>query len=104
VTLGGLALRPYSVFDLKIRTTKLAGIPYSPYQRQLHSMILEMQDKGCSYNAIADFLNKNSFKTPRGRSFRNAHAHSIIKKKKIRDERLEREYPDAIENFDILFL
>ncbi len=67
-------------------------------------MILKMKSEGHSYNAIADFLNKNGFKTPRGKSFRSAHAHSIIKKKKIRDERLEREYPDAIENFDMLFL
>jgi len=104
VTNGGIALRPYAVFNLVIRTTKLSASPYSPYQRQLHGIILKMKDEGHSYNAIADFLNKNGFKTPRGKSFRNAHAHSIINKKKIRDERLEREYPETIENFDILFL
>ena len=104
MTLGGIALRPYATFDLKIRTTKLSASPYSPYQRQLHSLILKMRDEGYSYNAIADFLNKNGFKTPRGKSFRKAHAHSIIKKKKIRDERLEHEYPEIIENFDVLFV
>jgi len=67
-------------------------------------MILKMRNEGFSYNAIADFLNKNDFKTPRGKKFRNAHAHSILKKKKIRDERLGREYPVVIENFDVVFV
>ncbi len=66
-------------------------------------MILKMRNEGFSYNAIADFLNKNGFKTPRGKLFRNAHAHSILKKKNIRDERLEREYPVVIENFDLVY-
>ncbi|GJL85769.1 MAG: hypothetical protein DHS20C02_15440 [Micavibrio sp.] len=104
MTLGGIELRPYAVFDLIIRTNKLAVSRYSPYQIQLHSMILKMKNEGHSYNAIADFLNKNGFKTPRGKLFRNAHAHSILKKKNIRDQRLEREYPSVIENFDLIFL
>ena len=103
MTLGGIEFRPYAVFDLIIRTNKLAANPYSPYQRQLHNIILKMRNGGHSYNAIADFLNKNGFKTPRGKTFRNAHAHSIIKKKKIRDQRLGREYPEVIDNFDLLY-
>jgi hypothetical protein len=29
-------------------------------------------------------MNERGYKTPRGNSFRNAHAHSILKKKRIK--------------------
>lgn len=103
MTLGGVDLRPYVVFNITIRTNRLAVIPYSAYQVKLHGLIVQMREDGLSYNAIADYLNKNGLKTPRGKSFRNAHAHSIIKKKRIRDERLERHHVSDIENFDLLY-
>ncbi|MCD8526066.1 MAG: recombinase family protein [Alphaproteobacteria bacterium] len=63
-----------------------------------------MREDGCNYQEIADWLNDNGYTTTRGRRFRNAHTHSIIKKRKIRDERLERPQTAIIENFDLLFL
>ena len=35
----------------------------------------------------------------RGKNFRGAHVHSIMKRKRMRDEKLEREYPEVRSNF-----
>lgn len=99
-----MGLRAYLVFDVTIRTNKLAVAPYSPYQKKLHRMILRMRNDGMSYNAIADWLNKNGFKTPRGKLFRNAHAHSIIKKKAIRDNRMKKSKTVKVDGFDVIYV
>ena len=52
-----------------------------------------------SFNQIADHLNQKGIETVRGKVFRGAHVHSIIKKKKMRDERLKREYPEVRSDF-----
>jgi len=96
-------LRPFAVFDLTIQTNKLALAPYSAYQNKLHGLISEMRNSGYSYNAIANYLNKNNLKTPRGKIFRNAHAHSIIKKKTIRDNRLNMEDDVQLNDFDVIY-
>jgi hypothetical protein len=67
-------------------------------------MILDMRNNGYSYNAIADYLNENGLKTPRGKLFRNAHAHSIIKKKAIRDNRLKKPKTVKIDGFDVVYM
>ena len=104
MTLGGISLRAYVTFDLVLRSTNLWIAPYSEYQEFLHDTILQMRNDGFNFQEIADWLNQNDYKTPRGKMFRNAHAHSILKKKKIRDERLRREYPAKVENFDVVFV
>ena len=35
----------------------------------------------------------------KGKKFRGAHVHSILKKKRMRDEQLEREYPEGRSDF-----
>ena len=35
----------------------------------------------------------------KGKKFRDAHVYSIIKRKRMRDEKLEREYPEVRSNF-----
>jgi Recombinase len=104
VTLGGVGLRAYANFDVKIRTAKLCIAPYSQYQQFLYDLILKKRNEGRSFTAIADYLNENGYKTTRGKSFRNAHAHSILKKKSIRDKRVG--FVDAIfiENFNVVYL
>lgn len=62
---------------------------------------MERREKGDSFNKIAEFLNHSGFKTARGKMFRGAHIHSIVKKKAIRDERLNREFPLEIHGFSI---
>ena len=48
-----------------------------------------------TFNQIADHLNKKRILSVRGKKFRGAHVHSILKKKRMRDERLEKEYPEV---------
>ena len=52
-----------------------------------------------TFNQIADHLNRKNILSVRGKKFRGAHVHSILKKKRIRDERLEREYPEVWSDF-----
>ena len=52
-----------------------------------------------TFNRIADYLNKKKILSVRGKKFRGAHVHSILKKKRIRDEKLEREYPELRSDF-----
>ena len=59
---------------------------------------------GYNYKQIADWMNENGYKTPRGKKFRNAHAHSIVKKKKVRDVKISRTYEPIISNFSLKFI
>ena len=52
-----------------------------------------------TFNQIADHLNKKNILSTRGKQFRGAHVHSIIKRKRVRDEKLEREYPEVRSDF-----
>ena len=58
-------------------------------------------EEGWNYQQIADWLNDNGYKTPRGKKFRNTHAHSIVKKKKIREVRLDRTYEPKLTDFSL---
>ena len=52
-----------------------------------------------TFNRIADHLNKKKILSVRGKKFRGAHVHSIMKRKRMRDEKLEREYPEVRSDF-----
>ena len=54
-----------------------------------------------NYKEIADWLNDNGYSTVRGKRFRNAHTHSIVKKKKMSDEKLHKKYPEVRSDFKI---
>ena len=47
------------------------------------------------YRKISQIFNEEGLKTPRGSVFKNNHVHSIYKKGKIREERINRE--DVVE-------
>jgi DNA-binding transcriptional MerR regulator len=85
-------------FDLVTRSSSLNKQYYSEYQTLLYRIITEMFDKGMNYKEIADWLNDNGYTTSRGKKFRNAHTHSIVKKKKLSDEKHIRLYPSTMEN------
>ena len=48
-----------------------------------------------TFNAIAEWLNKEGYLTVRGKKFRGAHVHSILKKRLAKEELLKREYPEV---------
>mgnify|MGYP004410580423 CR=1 FL=1 len=52
-----------------------------------------------AFNQIAEELNKKGYLSARGRVFKGNHVHSIVKKKRLRDEKLERDYPEEWSDF-----
>ena len=51
-----------------------------------------MHDPGTGYRRIACWLNEHVYTTPRGHEFKNTYVFSILKKKKVRDERRNKRY------------
>ena len=48
-----------------------------------------------TFNQIADHLNKKKILSVRGKKFRGAHVHSIMKRKRVRGKKLKKKYPEA---------
>ena len=85
-------IETYLCFTATLRTSKLKVFPYSEYQQFLHDTIKELHDGGMGYRKIAEWLNERDYKTPRGKRFYNNHVFSILKKKRLRDERINKDY------------
>jgi hypothetical protein len=94
----------YLIFHLKVRASHLWVAPYNEHQQFLFDTITDFRSKGWNFQQIADWLNENDYLTPRGKSFRNAHAHSIVKKKGIRDVRINKKYEPEICDFSLRFV
>ena len=54
-----------------------------------------------TFDAIAEWLNKEGYLTVRGKKFRSAHVHSIFKKRLAKEELLEREYLPVWSDFSM---
>jgi len=80
-------------FSIKYRSPALRGNHYSSYQLFLYQTISKHREKGMTFDTIAEWLNKEGFLTLRGKKFRGAHVHSILKKRLAKEELLKREYP-----------
>ena len=52
-----------------------------------------------TFQEIAEHLNKKKIETVRGKKFKGAHVHSIIKRKRVRDEKLKERYPEVRSDF-----
>ena len=74
---------------------------YSQYQFFLYKTIVEHREKGKTFDQIAEWLNRKGYLSIRGKKFRSAHVHSIVKKKRLKDEKLEREYPEEWSEFSL---
>jgi hypothetical protein len=44
---------------------------------------------------------QNGYPSVRGKKFRSTDVHSIVKKKRLKDEKLEREYPEVWSDFSL---
>ena len=74
---------------------------YSKYQFFLYETITEHIEKGKTFDQIANWLNKKGYLSVRGKKFKGNHVHSIVKKKRLKDEKLEREYPEVWSDFSL---
>jgi len=87
-----LVIRYYICIDVTVRCINLNIVRLTNYQNELHDKIKELHDNGLGYRKIAYWLNENQYKTPRGHEFKNNHVYSILKKRRIRNERIKRPY------------
>ena len=67
---------------------------YSQYQFFLYEPITAHREKGKTFDQIAEWLNKKGHLSVRGKKFKGNNVHSIVKKKRLKDEKLEIEYPE----------
>ena len=54
-----------------------------------------------TFDAIAEWLSKEGYITFRGKQFRGAHLHSILKKRLAKEELFNREYPPVWYDFSL---
>ena len=76
----------------------------SKYQIFLHDTIKDLHDGGLGYRKIAQWLREKGYKTPRGKRFYGNHVYSILKRKQLRDTRLEQEVTREYRNFNLWFI
>ena len=88
-------------FTITQRTPHLNVPQYSQYQFFLYETITEQRDKGKTFDQIAQWLNKKGYLSVRGKKFKGNHIHSIVKKKRLKDEKLEKEYPEVRSDFSL---
>ena len=94
----------YFTFDVDLRTSNLWVAPYSNHQQFLYDTVSDLRDKGWTLEKIARWLNDNGYKSARGKTFGSSHIHSIIKKRRLRDQRISKGCQMTISNFDLWFL
>ena len=88
-------------FSITYRHPPLSVPLYSGYQFFLYETITEQREKGKTFDQIAEWLNKKGYLYVRGKKFKGNHVHSIVKKKGLKDEKLEREYPEIWSDFSL---
>ena len=81
-------------FTIFQRTPLLQQSSYSDYQYFLYETISELRDKQMTFNQIADELNRKGYISARGKVFKGNHVHSIVKKKRMRDEKFYKKYQE----------
>ena len=54
-----------------------------------------------TFDAIAEWLNREGYLTLRGKRFRGAHVHLILKKRLAKEDLLKREYPAVWSDFSM---
>jgi len=96
----GKGVIPQLFFNINLSSQNLWIPNYSNYQHFLYETITEKRNKGMNDVQIANWLNDNGHKTPRGNTFRNNHVHSIAKKRKRRLEIIDTEPTISISNMN----
>ena len=73
----------------------------SEYQFFLYQTITEQREKVKTFDQIAEWLNKKGYLSVLGKKIKGNHIHSIVKKKRLKDEKLEKEYPEVWSDFSL---
>ena len=91
----------FLTLGLEINVADLWVSHYSDHQQYLFETITKFRVEGWSYLKISQWFNDNNILTPRGKKFVPPSVHSIVKKKRISDERFGRTFPVVINEADI---
>ena len=75
---------------------------YSEHQQYLYNTIKELHKKGLGYKKISNWFNERNIKTLRGSEFQGNYVFSILKKGRIREERLNTESKWKIKEVEIV--
>ena len=67
----------------------------------MYQTISEHREKRKTYDQIAEWLNEKGYLSVPGKKCRGAHVDSIVTKKRLKDEKLEREYPEIWSDFSL---
>ena len=91
------------LFDVNITDKNLNNYFYSEHQQYLYDTSKKLYGEGLGYRKISNWFNEQNIKTPRGNEFKGNYVFSILKKGKIREERLNRESEWNIHSVKIVF-
>ena len=86
---------------MTIRRPSLNVPLYSKYQFFLYETIIEQREKEKTFNQIVECLNEKGYLSVRGKKFRSAHDHSMLKKKRLSDKKFEKEYLEVRSDFHL---
>mgnify|MGYP001214262113 CR=1 FL=1 len=104
-------------FNLVVKSSNLTkSSHYNTYQHKLYRLIKFLKEergigyrrishilteKGLGYKKISNWFNERNIKTPRGCEFKGNYVFSILKKGRVREDRLNRESKWKIEKVKI---
>ena len=94
-------------FDLIIRTSKLTKTShYNTYQHKLYRLIKFLkEERGIGYRRISHILTEKGYRSVRTNSIlKNNYIHSIYKKGKIRENRINRKYDSVISDVEMFYI
>jgi hypothetical protein len=95
------ANRYFLTLSIEINIADLWVSYYSEHQQYLYDTIIKFRDQGWSFIKISQWFNDNNILTPRGKQFIPPSVFSIVKKKRISNERFNRSFPPTINDADI---
>ena len=79
-------------FSITYRRPPFTVPQYTQYQFFLYETITAQREKGKTFDQIAEWLNKKGYLSVRGKKFKGNHVNSIIKKKRLKDDQLGKDY------------
>ena len=85
-------------FTVTVSSSNLNNYFYSEHQQYLYDTIKGLHGKGLGYRKISNWFNERNIKTPRGSEFKGNYVFSILKKGRIREERINQEFKWEIKN------
>ena len=88
-------------FTITVSSSNLNNYFYSEHQQYLYDTIKELHGKGLGYRKISNWFNERNIKTPRGSEFKGNYVFSILKKGKIRENRINRDFKTVIKDIII---